>query len=135
MWMNMEDHSFQEGRGIVTIKPAEKNMSEQKPVVDIVDGILTELFKDHGITFKNTDHISGTLDALSRYWRARPHLRLCQIVSNAWHTLPEYKRNPEPEINDIYYLPDNRFVEGLDNLQKQEDAQRARQEAPKDEVW
>ena len=106
-------------------------MSEPKPIINIVDGVLTELFKDHGTVSKDTDHISATLDALSRYWRARPYLRLCQIVSNAWHTLPEYRRNPEPEINDIYYLGDDRFVEGLDNLQKQEDAQRARQEAPK----
>ena len=101
-------------------------MSEQKPIIDIVDGVLTELFKDHGITFKHTDHISATLDALSRYWRARPHLRLCQIVSNAWHTLPEYKKNPEPEINDIYYLSDARFLEGLNCLEKEENAQRER---------
>jgi hypothetical protein len=64
--------------------------------------------------------IDQTLAALREYWYARPYLRLGQIVSNAWQVHPDYKRNPEPEINDVYYLADSKFEEGLQLLIKNE---------------
>lgn len=66
---------------------------------------------------KDTERVIHTLGVLTAYWLQRPHLRLGQIVSNAWHTLPEYTKNPEPEIADIFYLPDNRLTEGLSKLE------------------
>lgn len=57
---------------------------------------------------------------LMRYWEERPYLRLCQIVSNAFRVHPSYKRNPEPDINDIYYMEDYKFFEGLELLEKNE---------------
>ena len=62
---------------------------------------------------RDLENIDRTMAALHRYWLDRPHLRLGQIVSNAWRVHPDYKRNPEPEINDIYYLTDGKFREGL----------------------
>lgn len=66
---------------------------------------------------KDTERVIHTLGVLTAYWLQRPYLRLGQIVSNAWHTLPEYTKNPEPEIADIFYLPDNRLTEGLSKLE------------------
>jgi hypothetical protein len=62
---------------------------------------------------RNLEYVESTLADLREYWLARPHLRLGQIVSNSWRIHPDYKRNPEPEINDIYYLTDGKFREGL----------------------
>jgi hypothetical protein len=66
---------------------------------------------------KDTERVIHTIGFLTSYWLQRPYLRLGQLVSNAWHTLPEYTKNPEPEIADIYYLPDDRLVEGLLKLE------------------
>ena len=57
---------------------------------------------------------------LMRYWEDRPHLRLCQIVSNAFRIHPKYRRNPEPEINDIFYMEDHEFLEALELLKQNE---------------
>jgi hypothetical protein len=65
-------------------------------------------------------YIAKLLDTLSEYWYARPHLRLSQIVSNAWHIHPDYRKNPEPDIQDVYYFTDEKFLEGLDALEKNE---------------
>lgn len=62
---------------------------------------------------RNLYNVDCTLADLREYWLKRPHLRLGQIVSNSWRIHPDYKRNPEPEINDIYYLTDGKFREGL----------------------
>lgn len=66
--------------------------------------------------------IYETLLALDRYWYKHPQLRLAQIVSNAWTMLPEYRKNPEPEIQDIFYMTDSRFLEGLKMLEENERA-------------
>lgn len=58
--------------------------------------------------------------ALLDYWSVRPHLRLGQIVSNAFRMHPNYKRNPEPEIQDIFYMSDKHFLEGLELLKENE---------------
>ena len=50
---------------------------------------------------------------LEKYWTKHPYLRLAQIVSNAWHVHPDYKKNPEPDIQDVFYLTDIKFLEGL----------------------
>jgi hypothetical protein len=71
---------------------------------------------------KDTERVTHTLAALTAYWMQRPHLRLAQLVSNAWHTLPEYTQNPEPEISDIFYLPDDRLLVGLLKLEENERA-------------
>ena len=60
--------------------------------------------------------IDQTLEELRKYWRSRPYLRLAQIVSNAWQMHPDYKRDPEPDIKDIYYFTDSKFLEGLQLL-------------------
>ena len=60
--------------------------------------------------------IHNIINELKDYWTARPYLRLGQIVSNAWQVHPSYRANPEPEISDIFYLNDARFVEGLNIL-------------------
>jgi hypothetical protein len=57
--------------------------------------------------------IDQTLEELQKYWRARPYLRLAQIVSNSWQIHPDYKRDPEPDIQDVYYFADSKFLEGL----------------------
>lgn len=57
---------------------------------------------------------------LEKYWKDRPYLRLGQIVVNAFRTLSEYKKNPEPEISDIFYIPDSKLIEGLRNLENLE---------------
>jgi len=62
---------------------------------------------------RNLENVEHTMAALREYWVERPYLRLGQILSNAWRVHPDYKRNPEPEINDIYYLTDGKFREGL----------------------
>ena len=59
-----------------------------------------------------------TIKALLDYWSVRPYLRLGQIVSNAFRVHPDYKRNPEPEIQDIFYMSDKHFLEGLELLSK-----------------
>ena len=50
---------------------------------------------------------------LCEYWEKRPELRLGQIVSNAFRVHPNYKRNPEPEIQDVFYMSNKHFLEGL----------------------
>ena len=65
-------------------------------------------------------HIAKLLDTLSEYWLDRPYMRLSQIVSNAWHIHPDYKKNPEPEIQDVFYFTDEKFLEGLELLIKNE---------------
>lgn len=69
---------------------------------------------------KDLERVKHTLEALSAYWLQRPQLRLAQLVSNAWYTLPEHKRNPEPEISDIFYLTDDRLLAGLSKLEENE---------------
>lgn len=61
-----------------------------------------------------------TLYKLEEYWRNRPYLRLGQIISNAWQVHPDYKRNPEPEISDIFYFTNQKFIEGLRLLEENE---------------
>jgi hypothetical protein len=58
-------------------------------------------------------HVTDMLHQLQDYWMRRPHLRLAQIVSNAWRIHPDYKRNPEPDINDVFYFTNEKFLEGL----------------------
>ena len=65
-------------------------------------------------------YIAKLLDALGEYWYARPYLRLSQIVSNAWQSHPDYKKNPEPDIQDVFYFTDSKFLESLEALAKNE---------------
>jgi hypothetical protein len=65
-------------------------------------------------------YIAQLLDTLGEYWYKRPELRLAQIVSNAWHIHPDYRKNPEPEIQDVFYFTDSKFLEGLEALVKNE---------------
>lgn len=58
----------------------------------------------------------------SRYWEMHPELRFCQIVSNAWQSHPDYKRDPEPDIQDIFYFTDKKFIEGLNILSKSDES-------------
>lgn len=69
---------------------------------------------------KDIVRVKETLDALSTYWLQRPYLRLGQLVSNAFYILPEYTKNPEPEIADVFFLPDSRLLEGLSKLVENE---------------
>jgi hypothetical protein len=70
--------------------------------------------------FNRAEYIATLLDKLNVYWYNRPELRLAQIVSNAWRIHPDYKRNPEPDINDVYYFTDAKFLESLELLEKNE---------------
>lgn len=58
------------------------------------------------------------LQKLIHYWDEHPHLRLGQIVVNAWRTLPQYKQNPEPEISDLFYIDDDKLLTGIENLEE-----------------
>jgi len=58
------------------------------------------------------------LQALQTYWETRPELRFGQIVSNAFRVHPSYRRNPEPEIQDVFYMSNTHFLEGLELLSK-----------------
>ena len=69
---------------------------------------------------KNLQDVDRVLANLRDYWVERPYLRLAQIVSNAWQIHPDYKRNPEPEINDVFYFTNNKFIEGLELLKENE---------------
>ena len=64
----------------------------------------------------NTPTQEQVLQALQTYWEARPELRLGQIVSNAFRVHPSYRRNPEPEIQDVFYMSNTHFLEGLELL-------------------
>jgi hypothetical protein len=57
----------------------------------------------------STNELEETLKALETYWRARPYLRLGQILYNAW------KIQPKAE-SDVFYMSDNTFVKGLQLL-------------------
>ena len=69
---------------------------------------------------KDLVRVKHTLEGLNTYWLQRPYLRLGQIVSNSWHSLPEYKQNPEPEIQDVFYMSDEKFLTGLQKLEDNE---------------
>jgi hypothetical protein len=69
---------------------------------------------------KNLQDVDRVLAKLRDYWIERPYLRLAQIVSNAWQIHPDYKRNPEPEINDVFYFANNKLIEGLELLKENE---------------
>jgi hypothetical protein len=69
---------------------------------------------------KNLQDVDRVLAKLRDYWIERPYLRLAQIVSNAWQIHPDYKRNPEPEINDVFYFTNNKLIEGLELLKENE---------------
>ena len=56
--------------------------------------------------------------ALIDYWEKNPHLRLGQIVVNAWRVTPAYKNNPEPEISDMFYISDTALLEGIEKLEE-----------------
>jgi hypothetical protein len=60
--------------------------------------------------------MSNLQQKLNDYWEKNPHLRLGQIVVNAWRMTLAYKNNPEPEISDLFYLPDEQILEGFENL-------------------
>jgi hypothetical protein len=66
--------------------------------------------------------IAEILYCLKEYWEKHPYLRLCQIVSNAWQSHPDYKRDPEPDIQDIFYFTDKKFIEGLNILSKSDES-------------
>lgn len=70
--------------------------------------------------FNRAEYIATLLDKLNVYWYSRPHLRLAQIVSNAWRTHPDYRKNPDPDINDVYYFTDAKFLESLELLEQNE---------------
>lgn len=58
------------------------------------------------------------LQQLLHYWDDHPYLRLGQLVVNAWRILPEYQKNPEPEISDLFYLENAKLLEGLEKLEE-----------------
>ena len=65
------------------------------------------------------------LYTLMRYWEKNPYLRFCQIASNAFRIHPNYKRNLEPDINDIYYMSDKDFVYALGLLEESSKSKRS----------
>jgi len=69
---------------------------------------------------ESNERITKLLSKLEEYWQARPYLRLAQIISNAWRTHPDYRKNPEPDIQDVFYFTDAKFLEGLELLTKDE---------------
>lgn len=66
-------------------------------------------------------NVDDMLEKLKSYWTSHPYLRLGQIVSNAWRIHPDYRKNPEPDIQDVFYLSDAKFIEGLKLLEKPAD--------------
>lgn len=81
---------------------------------------MNEKDKSHLAYLRARDNVDSMLEKLASYWARHPYLRLAQIVSNAWRAHPDYKRNPEPDIQDIFYLTDEKFLEGLAILEKNE---------------
>ena len=84
-------------------------------VESYVHNHILDILIENGLCERNV-----VLQLLSEYWHKNPHLRLAQIVSNAWTAHPKYRRNPEPDIQDIYYLSDDLFLEGVALLAKDE---------------
>jgi len=72
---------------------------------------ILDILKDNGLC-----NMYVVLYNLQDYWEKHPQLRLAQIVSNAWHKHPSYKQNPEPDIQDVFYFTDAKFLEGLQLL-------------------
>ena len=66
---------------------------------------------------RELEKVASTIDKLQTYWTRHPYLRLGQIVSNAWRVHPDYRKNPEPDIQDVFYLTDEKFLEGLKILE------------------
>lgn len=63
--------------------------------------------------------VEHTLDVLGKYWREHPFLRLGQIISNAWTLCDAFKRSPEPEIFDLFYVENAQLLEAIAQLEKQ----------------
>jgi hypothetical protein len=85
---------------------------------------------DKSVIPDKPDRIADVLEKLQTYWRKYPDLRLSQIVSNAWRVHPDYKNSPSPDIiQDIYYLADSKFLEGLEILSKDESKDQRSSEA------
>lgn len=77
---------------------------------------MTYAEKDKLQREKDIERVTEMLIVLRAYWLERPYLRLGQLVMNAFYVLPEYTKNPEPETADVFFLPDNRLMEGLSKL-------------------
>ena len=60
--------------------------------------------------------VKEALALLESYWLERPHLRLGQIIVNAFRCTPNYIRNPEPEFSDLFYVPDSVLLSELATL-------------------
>jgi hypothetical protein len=68
-------------------------------------------------TYKQTEReIKEALALLESYWLERPHLRLGQIIVNAFRCTSNYRRNPEPEFSDLFYVPDSVLLAELETL-------------------
>ena len=63
------------------------------------------------------DNVNNVIEKLHSYWLKYPYLRLAQIVSNAWRKHPDYRKNPEPDIQDVFYFTDAKFLEALELLE------------------
>ena len=75
--------------------------------------------KAYAAEMRARDNVDYTLEKLREYWIKYPYLRLAQIVSNAWHKHPDYRRNPEPDIQDVFYFTDEKFLESLKLLENE----------------
>jgi len=69
---------------------------------------------------EQAEEVEVMLYKLGKYWKARPWLRLGQIMSNAWGLCDAYKQSPEPEVSDLYYIENDKLVAAIDQLEKQE---------------
>jgi hypothetical protein len=90
-----------------------------KTLTGINTSNMTYKEKDSLQREKDIARVEHTLSVLKDYWLERPYLRLGQLVSNAFYVLPEYT-NPELDVADIFYIPDNRLLEGLSKLTESE---------------
>jgi hypothetical protein len=51
-------------------------------------------------------NVRKSLKILEDYWIQHPYLRLGQIIVNAFSRTESYKRNPEPDLDDLFYVSD-----------------------------
>jgi uncharacterized protein YihD (DUF1040 family) len=61
---------------------------------------------------RDPKRIDKVINELKKFWKSAPDLRLCQLLSSA-------ARSADWINNDLFYLEDDRLLEGLTKLSQQ----------------
>jgi uncharacterized protein YihD (DUF1040 family) len=61
---------------------------------------------------RDPNRIDRVINELKKFWKSAPDLRLCQLLTSA-------ARSADWNNNDLFYLEDDRLLEGLIKLSQQ----------------